>query len=217
MNRNPNARDLAMRDPALGSLMGALGSPGSDFGDDFGSGGSSFGDDYGPAGFGADVGFGAERHGHHAHHAAKKAHHKERRMLLLDPNMHSDVKIERYTFSLNQVLTMTTGTTVAIYMDDQPDTALRPQRVLTNSPAPGVFLLTEIKVANVSVTVGNIEDAWFYAATSQGVILDMPTLSPANKAKVFGTFTGLVPSPYSSGQSYTFIVAFQGPSTMAAG
>jgi hypothetical protein len=207
--KNPNARDLAMRDPALSSLMGALGSPGSDFGSDFG-------DDYG-FGFGTDAGFGADHHKHHAHHAAKKAHHKERRMLLLDPNMHSDVKIERYTFSLNQVLTMTTGTSVAIYMDDQPDTALRPQRVLTNSPAPGVFLLTEIKVANVSVTVGNIEDAWFYAATSQGVILDMPTLSPANKAKVFGTFTGLVPSPYSSGQSYTFIVAFQGPSTMAAG
>lgn len=222
MNK-PNARQLAMRDPPFAALVGALGSGGADFGTERNSG-SDFGEDFG-SDFGYDdgsdagFGFGAEQHQHRAmaHHHQKRMHHKEKRMLLLDPNMHSDVKIERYTFSLNQVLTMTTGTTVAITMSDQPDTALRPQRVITNSYAPGMFLITEIKVANVSVTVGNIEDAFFFSALAQGVVLDMPTLSPSNKAKVFGSFTGLVPTPFSSGQSFTFIVTFQGPSTMAAG
>jgi hypothetical protein len=134
---------------------------------------------------------------------------------LLNPNEHSDVKIERYTFSLNQVITMTTGTPVAIVMSDQPDTALRPQRVITNAYIPGMFLLTEIKVANVSVTGGDQEDAFTYSALAQGVVLDMPTLSPSNRAKVLGTYTGYIPPGFTSGFAFLFIATFQGPSSLA--
>lgn len=247
----PNARALALRDPALAALTGAL--TGADFGADFGS---DFGDDYGDdMGYSFGYGFGVDppppppppaahpahaHHMHHQHHAAQplavhpsqpgaphpaaaaalwhkhqqKMAHTSRRKSLIEPNEGSDVKIERYAFSINQAIVL--GTTIAVSASGQPDTSIRPQRVSMNAPAPGFVTLNEIKVANVSVTVGGIGDAWDYNANGVGQSLDMPTLSPANRASLLGNYTGYVPPGFVGGSAYTFCCTFKGPSSIVA-
>lgn len=234
--RNAQASDLVLRDPALASLTGAL--PGSDFGAE-----SSFGSDEGGFGFGADAyGFGADGYGFGAGapppHPAAMAHpaappppnqqalmnlwhhhhmqnaHTSHRKLILNPNMHSTEKIERYTFSLKTTLTL--GTPGPINATKQPDTEIRGQRILMNAPCYGFAEISTLQMANVNVVVGDPEDAYNYSALAQGVHLDLPTLQPANRATVAGTYSGITPPPFSIGAPYSFITTLQGPATITA-
>jgi hypothetical protein len=203
--------------------MGAI--PGSDFGMDdeldvtFGyEFGYEFGDDYG------DV-YGAEAAGAAAvpppSVAAKLwAKHRQdtaasdRRARLIEPNKGSKIKVERYAFAINQTLAL--GTAVALSASGQPDTNIRPQRVTMNAPAPGFCTVSEIKVANVSVTVGGTQDAFDFSSLGVGQSLDMPTLTPANRATVLGNYTGFVPVGYNNAQAYTFCCSFKGPASIVA-
>jgi hypothetical protein len=228
----PTSQDLAMRDPALAYLMGAVssggGHPAADFGDDadFGYG---FGWDYGaeaaapPAPPMAHPGHPmARHHGHHPEMIRAWNHHHhmmnatQARASLLDPNEHSLVKIERYSFSVTNPLVLATPSAL-VDMTLQPNTRIRPQRVLFNAPAPNFVLLSSLQVANVNVFVGDTEDAATYSPLAQGVALDLPTLDPANRLTVTGNYTGFVPPGYANGFNYTFIATFQGPSTIAGG
>jgi len=241
----PNATTLAMRDPALAALMGAWSggnfgseSPGtgqSDFGTDgFGrdfafAGDASadfaaeFGaDDMGADSWGADFGAAAPLARRPTPAAAIAAWHKvgrqtartDSRVRLLEPNSGSTVKVQRYSFSVNQALVM--GTAAAITASGNPDTTIRPQRVTMNAPAAGFITVTEIKVANVAVTVGGIGDAFEYSPIGVDMSLDMPTLSPANRATVLGFYTGFVPPGFVLGSAYTFAASFKGPATIVA-
>lgn len=231
----PNSNNLALRDPALAALMGGIGAPGSDFGGEFGDdyGDDDYGDDMGGYEFGDEYGydFGAD-----APAAAIKvarpvapppavaaklwAAHKrshgvtERRARLIEPNRGSKVKIERYAFSINAALVL--GAASAINASGQPDTNIRPQRVTMNAPSPGFVTVNELKVANVSVTVGGIEDAFDYNALGVGQSLDMPTLSPANRATMLGNYTGFVPPGFVGGGAYLFAISFKGPASIVA-
>jgi hypothetical protein len=232
---NPNARQLAMRDPALAALMGAL--PGQDFGHDaMGGQEADFGispfdvsanigeDDFGAFGygFGADAALAAPAATPHpavvqaAYHAhVKQKAHTTHRTSLLDPNAHSTVKVERYSFSISTPLVLNVAS--AINMTLQPNTKIRPQRVIFNAPSPNFVIITTLQVANVNVFVGGSEDANTYGPLSQGVMLDLPTLEPANRATVTGNYTGFVPPGFANNFAYTFIATFQGPSTIAGG
>jgi len=220
-----NANALAMRDPAYAALLEVLPS-GSDFGSEYDGTESTFGDDMGDdygAEFGDDYGaeFGAAAQPPSQaammavwrRHAMEKAN-THRRERLLEPNKGSEVKIERYSFSCNQTIIL--GVAVGLVMTNQPDTSIRPQRVTMNAPSPGFATITEIKVANVSVTVGGVEDAFDYSAIAVGVGLDMPTLSPANRATVLGNYTGFVPPGFVGGTSYVFVANFKGPASIVA-
>lgn len=225
-----NGRTLVNRDPALAALMGA--NANADFGIE---GEFSFGDDYGDdVGFGDEMGFGAAAHAHAVHHAVPKptasqaiaayhAHHAQKahgkaRQRLLDPNGGSDVKIERYSFSLSDTAILGTASAMSSALSGAPDTDFRPQIVTMNAPFPGFAFIQNIKVANVSVTVGpGLEDAYNYSAASWGRSLDMPTLTPANRATVSGSYTAFVPPGYVQGSSYTFGVNFKGPALLAGG
>jgi hypothetical protein len=220
----PKANQLAMRDPALASLLGVM--PGSDFGAEFGGGydpnvgadwGADIGDEYGVE-FGDDAP--AAMPTKQAALAAWKNQsvqraHSTRRGMLLEPNKGSAIKVERYTFSVNQALTL--GIALALTtMTGQPDTNIRPQRVTMNAPTPGFATITELKVANVSVTVGGIADAFQFSAQAVGQTLDMPTLSPANRATVLGAYTGFVPPGFVGGSPYLFTASFTGPASIVA-
>lgn len=222
---NPNSKNLAMRDPALALLVGAV--AGSDFGaeSDFGSD-FDFGDDYGFE-FGEDiapVAGGPARNALAApsrqeiaslwNNMQRERAQTERRSMLLEPNKRSRVKVERYTFAVNQTLAL--GTAEALDMSGQPDTNIRPQRVTANSPVPGFATISDIKVANVSVGVGGTLDAFQFNANGVGQTLDMPTLSPANRARVTGNYTGLTPTGYTAAAAYTMVVAFTGPASIVA-
>jgi len=235
----PTASQLSQRDPALAAVMGAL--PGSDFGyargrsypqarpmprpmprnrqvADFGYG---FGYDYGAEGAPPMAAPPQARHAHPEmvrawHHHHQLMGHTAARAALLDPNENSLLKIERYSFSLSNLFTLGTPASI-VDMTLQPNTKIRPQRVVMNAPAPNFVLLTGLQVANVNAFVGDTEDAFTYSALAQGVALDLPTLEPANRLTVSGAYTGFIPPGFATGFSYTFIATVQGPSTIAGG
>jgi len=146
----------------------------------------------------------------HAQHRSATS----RRAMLLEPNKGSAVKVERYVFAVNDTITL--GTAKALSMSGQPDTNIRPQRCTINAPAPGFATISEIKVANVSVTVGGTQDAFDFSPNGVGQSLDMPTLSPSNKATVLGNYTGFVPPGYVGASSYTMCASFKGPASIVA-
>jgi hypothetical protein len=181
---------------------------------------ADFGDDYGlDAPPGAMVPHGP--HGLHPQHARalreleylrRRTHDRE---MLLEPNKGSSTKVERYDFSLNTLLTIGTAATIDD-MSLQPAVTLRPNKLICNVPAPGFILLTTIQVANVAITVGQGTDAWNYNPGALDSRLDAPTLSPANRATISGTYTGTAPVPFSAGDSFVFVATFQGPATIVA-
>jgi hypothetical protein len=221
-----SARELASRDPALAALMGAVGSDfgaescafagdaqfGVDFGDDYA--GDSWNGDPAPAAAPAPRGM------HPAHAKIIQDHmqrtaHRNKRALLLEPNKYSDLKVEQYTFSISAVIT-NLGTAGALTGSNSPDVNFRPQRATANVVSPGMVLISDARVANVSFTVGGLIDAWQWNANAVGQRLDVPTLTPANKATFSGAYTGIVPSPLSGTGSYTFILSFTGPASIVA-
>lgn len=211
----PNFNQLAMRDPALAAALGVHGES-SNFGAvDFGHSpdfGTEFGDDPAPAPTQANL----QKAWSHYQGAAAQAAHTKKREMLLEPNKGSTTKIERYVFQLSQALVL--GTASALSMNDKPSTAIRPQKVVMNAPAPGFCTLSSIQVANVNVTIGStgVEDAWSFNANATDSELDMPTLSPSNNAKIAGNYTGYVPSGYVSAAAFTFTASFKGPATITA-
>ncbi len=240
------AHDLAMRDPALAALMGVDGMSdfgaevededvldfggGDDFGVTFGDemegyGIPNLGDEHGIA-FGAEAMVPISHPSHPLHHPnpaaqriiaqhMKRNKHRDARAHLLEPNQHSELKIERYTFSINDTI-LALGTSQALTMSGAPDVNFRPQRVTMNTVSPGMVLVTDGRVANVSFTVGGTLDSWQFNANAVGQSLDVPTLTPANKATVNANYTGLVPMPLSGTGSYQFVVSFSGPATLSA-
>lgn len=165
-------------------------------------------------------------HPHHAHHAAHAAHQMQlqnpastaSRTMLLDPNRDSTVKVERYSFSFSPTTNLVLGTASNIPTFTQnPSTSIKGQRVVMNAPSPGFILVSTLQVANVNVFVGGTEDAYTYSAGAFGVMLDLPRLDPQNRATSAGAYTGVLPSGFTAGNSYQFIITLQGPSTMAGG
>lgn len=231
-----NAQQLAMRDPAMAALMGAI--EGSDFGHDPSQFGSDFGSQFGTDSFYGE--FGDEMAGEFGDDVAPPAvsaaaiprptpqaaiqlwnqvhsekAHTSRRAMMLNPNKGSTIKVENYLFPLGQSVTL--GVNTQLSMTNQPDVTIRPQRAVMNAPSPAFASIAEMRVANVAVTVGGGTsfDAFFMNAGGVGVRLDLPTLSPANRATVTGNTTTLVPPGFVNGAQFPFSVAFIGPASMA--
>lgn len=211
----PTSKQLAMRDPALAALLGVHSAPGADFGAEFGD---EYGVDYNPWGaeFGDDPKAPITPGQAQAAVAMVRSQQSAsaRRNALLEPNKGSSVKVERYTFSVNQTLTL--GTAVALNASNQPDTTIRPQRVTMNAPSSGFCTIDNIKVANVSVTVGGTLDAFQFSPIAVGQHLDMPTLSPSNRASFAGNYSGFTPPGYVAAASYVFAMSLTGPATVIA-
>lgn len=187
---------------------------------------------YAHGGFGFGAGFGAANTDGAALAAAAAgsaqgalalAKHKQNmtaaRLTLLDPNQHSEINVERYSFSVPST-PFALGGAAAVALAGQtlqPNTKIRPQVVKMNAPTPMFVTLASLFVANVNVFVGGTEDAFTYSAGAQGVMLDTPTLDPANRATVASTYSAFVPPGFVAGFLWTFITTMQGPSTMAGG
>lgn len=224
-----NAKNLAMRDAAIAALVGAT--SGADFGveddSDLGSEfAGEFAGDFGDEGgfFSGGGFFGADAPGAPAVPTAQAAQqlwqqHRmqqaitSRRLGLLNPNEHSLKKVERYSLSLGQDLVI--GTPTPINITKSPDTELRAQRIVSNVTSPSFVLLSEIKVANVSVTQGDEVDAWSLNPNSWGMQFDIPTLSPANRVTALGDSTSAIPSGFQQSDAFKFRLTLIGPASMA--
>lgn len=138
------------------------------------------------------------------------------RQALIEPNKNSSAKIERYSFTISEEIELGNDSTFTD-LSDQPDTTIRPQIVTMNAPTPMFAFVNNIKMANVSITVGSgEEDAYNYNANGWGKALDMPTLSPSNRATVNGRYTGYLPPGFVGGTLVPFSVNFKGPATIVA-
>lgn len=207
-----NDKSLALRDPAYAAAIGAIG---DDFGVDFGYN-SEFGDDWGAEMAQAQVAIPAPTK-EQALQAYSQQYQQRamvaRRQALLEPNKGSPLKIEKYSISLSQSLTL--GTTVAISANQNPNTNFRCERPVANSPQPGFVTLSGVQVANVNALTGDV-DTFMWNALAQGTGLSLPTLTPANRVTITGTYTGFVPSSYVGGATYTWIFSLVGYASMVA-
>lgn len=139
------------------------------------------------------------------------------RQALLEPNKGSAVRVEKYVFGLSQVLTLATA--APINQSLSPDCVIRSQRVTVNAPCPGFSTMTELKIANTSIIIGGQIDAYEFAAHANGSELDMPTLSPANRALWQGQYSGLLPTAvatYLTATPYIHTLSLKGPASVAA-
>ena len=220
--------NLLMREPALAMIAGGM-PAGENFGFGYGYG---YGHQHRHPAAGYGYGYGVDApmpmapapvhpaHAHHAHAAWQLQNPSSTmsRTLLLDPNRDSIVKVERYSFSFSPSSNLVLGTASNIVpFTQQPSTSIKGQRVIMNAPVPGFVLISSLQVANVNVLVGGTEDAYTYSAGAQGVVLDLPRLDPQNRATSAGAYTGVLPSGYTQGNSFQFIITLQGPSTLAGG
>lgn len=149
-----------------------------------------------------------------------RSHHQmqakqAKRGSLLYPNHGVDHKVQRYQLNVSQSFAIGTAT-VLNNLTRQPDTSLRPQRILANVPVPVLVFYSEIKVANVSVTQGDAGDAYFLNALAWGTQFDIPTLSPANRVTVLANSTTFVPGGFMPGNTFPLVFSFIGPASEVA-
>jgi hypothetical protein len=210
--KKPNAQMLAGREPALAALLGAHGDFGHedssfageyDMGYDFGY---AFGDDAPSA---ASLPPAAVQSIVRAHVAGMRK--TAERESLIQPNKGSRVNIEGYEFAVNSTLTL--GAAAAFSDSNSPDVNLKTRRITVNAPSVGFASLSDIKVANVSAIVGGNIDAFNYSSLSVGHEMNLPLLTPSNKARVTGNYSGL---PIGGLATFPLSTGFSGPATMAA-
>lgn len=211
----PNSQTLALRDPALASILGVIGSAGDDFGgefDDFGLDDEAFGFEFGAEA--AARGMSAAEIQSVVQQAQQAKMATAQRARLISPNKGSSLKIQRYSFNLNAALVLNTAATFA--GAGAPQTDLRPQRITFNVPSVAFCLIDRLQVANVGVIVGGRADAYQYNANGVGQSLDLPTLNPSNQAAVSGEYTGYVPPGFVAGTAFTLCVGLTGPANIVA-
>jgi hypothetical protein len=208
-----NSRVLAAREPAIAALVGA---DGDDFGSDatFGSDWDDMGYDFGYS-FAADAPAAASLpaaavQGIVRQHLETRAVTRQRERLI-QPNKGSAVNIEGYEFAVNSALVL--GAAAAFSDSNSPDVNLRTNRLTSNAPSVGFAQYTDIKVANVSAIVGGSVDAFSYSPLSNGHQMSLPLLTPSNRARVTGNYSGL---PIAGLAIYSMTTGFSGPATMAA-
>ena len=179
--------------------------------------GFGFGDDYG---FGAGEALAAPQarglHPDHVralHHHQMQQHHTMNRAMLLDPNRYSTIKVQGYSFSLNQALVI--GSVLPFNVTLQPNSKIRPKRMVTNVPSPAMVTLAAVQVANVNVLIGSSDDAFIYSANSFGLENEFPTLDTSTRATMTGSYSGFAPVGFATGFPFTFILTFQGPAALA--
>lgn len=196
--------DLALRDPALAALVGAV--PGN---------GTNFGYEENMDEFGYDGDFGAEAAQAQLQASAQAT--QAYRTGILNPNQGLGHKVERYIFPLASTTAAPTWGIASSYtFSDQPKVRFRPQRFTVNVPCEGVAYLSQIEVSNVTVSVGNgIVDCAMFGPRAVGLSLDLPTIDPSQRVNVNGNWTAFVPAGYVPGVAFALTAAFTGPATMA--
>jgi hypothetical protein len=208
----PNSKHLVMRDAALAALVGGL--PGANFGNDH----NGYGNEYAPQ-FGTEFGhIGDDPTPQNVAAAWNAVKQTKARQAVLEPNAGSSSKIQRYGFAVNQDIVIGTAQALGTggALGGNPETHFRPQRITVNAPSVGFITLDSIKVANVGVLVGGTHDAFDFSSVGVGQSLDVPTISPANRINVAGTYTGTAPLPLVAQSAFKVCVSFKGPANMVA-
>jgi hypothetical protein len=155
----------------------------------------------------------------HRQHGRRE--HTARRLALLSPNEHSDVKVEAYIFSVNPSqfssgTSLVWGSLNGWTAYKNPQVAFRAERVFVNVNLPGLVYVNTIQAANVNAQIGGIADAFTFSPLAQGSKISLPTLPPQNTMQVTGTWTNIVPTPYNNDTVFTLAIDFEGWATVIA-
>ena len=168
---------------------------------------------------------------------------RERR-LLLEPNMDSDVKVERYAVGVEFVIKV--GTPMVLKEDNfSPDVNFRVDTFSANVPAPNLVRMLDFQTANVTtICVGGLLtapsvpsptakemkvltdvevfgvcrsalDLWHFREPKPG-LLDMPTMTPANKFRFLGYYNGRPIDGYKDGDEFRLSVMLAGNASLVA-
>jgi len=244
MAKRPTAGALAMRDPALASILGVVAGIGgmgatfgyerparaADIGSDFGG---DFGDDFIAGDFGLDY-WGADAPAaapmvktkpniNNPLHAAKLAQLWDSHVNGMSKTARREAILEPNKGSATKVVgyefplgttNLTIGTVTAISLQRNPTVKFRPKRFFSSTPAPGFAFLSQIQVSNVNAVVGGNVDSFNYSALAQNSMLNLPTIEPSLPASVSGRTTTLVPAGLVGGSTYEWGCSFQGPATV---
>ncbi len=155
------------------------------------------------------------------HYMHGRRAHTQKRVALLNPNEHSDVKIEAYVFSLNPSqfsagTFLAWGTLNGWTAFKNPQVAFRAERVFVNVNLPGLVYINTIQAANVNAQIGGVADGFSFSPLAMGSKISLPTLPPQNTMQVTGTWTNIVPVPYNNGDVFTLAIDFEGWATVIA-
>lgn len=212
---HPTARNLVLRDPALAAIHGAF--SGADFGIEGNlalAGREAEGGHYGVAEQLVRDNSQLTHEQRLAHHLMEQRRHTEERLALLNPNGLSTEKIERYTFSVSQIVVL--GAAEGLTMTNSPLTDIKPDRLIFNAPCYNFALISTVQVGNTSVIIGGSEDAANYSNVAVDVRLGMPLCRTSSRILVAGQYGGLSPAPFTAGNEFTFTGTFHGWARMFA-
>jgi hypothetical protein len=113
-------------------------------------------------------------------------------------------------FALSVSHELVLGEPCRFNLSSSTDILFTPEQLHLNVPCMGLVLVHEVKICNVSMTVGT--GAIDAIAYSKGEMrLGGFEMYPANHVSLICEYTGYVPVGYSLGQKYTFSATFKGP------
>ena len=147
--------------------------------------------------------------------------HTQKRVALLNPNEHSDVKVEAYVFSLNPSQ-FSVGTSLVWGVINgwtafkNPQVPFRAERIFFNVAVPGLVYVNTIQAANVNAQIGGVADAFSFSPLAMGSKISLPTLPPQNTMQVTGTWSNVVPVPFNSESVFVLAIDFEGWATVIA-
>jgi len=133
-----------------------------------------------------------------ARHEEQRRRATALRLALLNPNEDSDIKIEKYVFSLTpkqfargEDLRWGEGNGWTAFKN--PQVPFRAENLAINVPCPGLVYVMNIQAANVNGQIGADADGYTFAAP-HGKDISLPTLPPQNTMQMSGTWTTFVPA-----------------------
>jgi hypothetical protein len=123
------------------------------------------------------------------------------RIGLLNPNENSDIKVEKYVFSLNPTIFSNGADSLVFGIPNgwtafkNPQVVFRATNLAINVPCPGLVYVENLQAANLNGQIGSVADGYLFAAP-HGKEVSLPTLPPQNTMQVQGTWSNHVPAAY---------------------
>ena len=133
--------------------------------------------------------------------AAERGKGTEARLVLLNPNENSDVKVEKYVFSLIPTIfshggdSLIWGEATGWTAFKNPQVSFRVTNLAINVPCPGLVYVETIQAGNIQSQVGACADGYTFAAP-HGKDMSLPMLPPRNTMQATGTWSTYVPPAY---------------------
>jgi len=135
------------------------------------------------------------------------------RVMRLDPNHGSSLKIERFRLQMSQGIAIATAEVISVTANSA--VTFKPEKLVCNAPCPGFITLANIQASNINSLVGSgVVDAYDFNANALNLDMELPKLSPAHRVSITGNYTGITPVGYIAAAAFTSTFTFIGHAKM---